>query len=400
MTRANQRAFSLDHVVARNISIHWDEAVAVVEDLCSVLTAGAEERPVPDLGDILITGDGRVALQSDARGTRGPNGVGRTLHALLSAGDVPVALRLFVTQATSLNTYASLGECAAALAYFGKPDRAELIRAVYVRCVAAGDAAPGTMAARELAPNPQVAKPQTDKSVQRRPIPPWAVVAASAACVFAAAMGLWFAATNRSGATASTIPVLAAQTKKALRQLGTEVRSALGVAAAPAKLAEQDKSTSPLAKASLPRVTRGRDGRRPVVALIREPVQVAPPLEPVVVADQPVPVEAPTLEDLARENERRTQVYTRTDLDVQPPLLVYPQLPPQLVAGNRAGAVNTMEIVVSETGDVMHVRLIDGPRRMPDMMLLSGAKMWRFQPAVKDGDPVRYRTVVSWLGGP
>ena len=55
---------------------------------------------------------------------------------------------------------------------------------------------------------------------------------------------------------------------------------------------------------------------------------------------------------------------------------------------------------MSERGDVMHVRLIDGPRRMPDMMLLSGAKMWRFQPAVKDGDPVRYRTVVSWLAGP
>jgi hypothetical protein len=33
---------------------------------------------------------------------------------------------------------------------------------------------------------------------------------------------------------------------------------------------------------------------------------------------------------------------------------------------------------------------------MADMMLLSGAKLWRFSPAVKDGKPVRYRTTLSW----
>ena len=33
------------------------------------------------------------------------------------------------------------------------------------------------------------------------------------------------------------------------------------------------------------------------------------------------------------------------------------------------------------------MQLVDGPTRMPDMMLLSGAKTWRFSPAIKDGEP-------------
>jgi hypothetical protein len=33
-------------------------------------------------------------------------------------------------------------------------------------------------------------------------------------------------------------------------------------------------------------------------------------------------------------------------------------------------------------------------------MLLSGAKAWRFQPASRDGEAVRYRALVSWAGTP
>jgi len=45
---------------------------------------------------------------------------------------------------------------------------------------------------------------------------------------------------------------------------------------------------------------------------------------------------------------------------------------------------------------VQQVKLAAPPKRMTDMLLLSGAKTWRFTPALKDGQPVRYRTVVSW----
>ena len=42
------------------------------------------------------------------------------------------------------------------------------------------------------------------------------------------------------------------------------------------------------------------------------------------------------------------------------------------------------------------MKLVTPPKRMTDMLMLSGAKTWRFSPALKNGQPVRYRTEFSW----
>ncbi|MGH7555036.1 MAG: hypothetical protein ACREMQ_18705, partial [Longimicrobiales bacterium] len=123
--------------VAQVIPIHWDEAVAVVQEVIGLLSAGGNELPVPSLDAVLINASGAITFRRTGRGERGPVGAGRMLHSLLSSADVPVALRLFVSQANAPETYASLGELAAGLAYYGKPGRADLIRAVYERYAAA-----------------------------------------------------------------------------------------------------------------------------------------------------------------------------------------------------------------------------------------------------------------------
>ena len=51
-------------------------------------------------------------------------------------------------------------------------------------------------------------------------------------------------------------------------------------------------------------------------------------------------------------------------------------------------------------GSVERVQLVGDPSRMPDMMLLSGAKTWRFAPATKDGEAVRYQEILTWMGRP
>jgi outer membrane biosynthesis protein TonB len=58
--------------------------------------------------------------------------------------------------------------------------------------------------------------------------------------------------------------------------------------------------------------------------------------------------------------------------------------------------MNTMELLISPQGRVEQVRLISPTKRMTDMLLLSGAKTWKFAPALRDGEPVRYRTMFSW----
>jgi len=84
---------------------------------------------------------------------------------------------------------------------------------------------------------------------------------------------------------------------------------------------------------------------------------------------------------------------------VQPAVLTRQQLlPPVFVDG--PGRPVRLELIVSPAGTVERARFLEAPQRMADMMLLSSAKTWQFTPAVKDGQPVRYRTVLSWVGAP
>ena len=58
--------------------------------------------------------------------------------------------------------------------------------------------------------------------------------------------------------------------------------------------------------------------------------------------------------------------------------------------------INTMELVISKFGRVEQVKLSAPAKRMTDMVLLSSAKTWKFTPAMRNGQPVRYRTRYSW----
>jgi hypothetical protein len=110
---------------------------------------------------------------------------------------------------------------------------------------------------------------------------------------------------------------------------------------------------------------------------------------------------APLLPPRTLVASETNKIYSRDDSDVQPPTMRYPQLPaPLLISSSGSDLVNRMEILVAADGSVERVRLVGIPARMPDMMLLSGAKLWRFSPALKDGEPVRYRTFVTWSGFP
>ena len=91
----------------------------------------------------------------------------------------------------------------------------------------------------------------------------------------------------------------------------------------------------------------------------------------------------------------RSPVYSRNDPDVTPARLLTTQKGGPTFT-DRASDVNTMELVISKQGRVEQVKLLTPTKRMTDMLLLSGAKTWKFLPATKNGQPVRYRTQFSW----
>jgi hypothetical protein len=395
-------------VLARSIPIHWDEAVALLQELLDTVTS-ARRDDIPGFDDVLIDANGVVTIHHGHRGERGPVAAGRALHALLATADVPVALRLFVTQANVPETHASLDAFAKGLAYFGKSGRAELIRSIYARYRAAAGDAPVTPAQRPSTPPPvPVAPNDTFESPVRRPkraLPKWAFAAAAVLVVISAFTLVWQSirgATGQSpvGAVKSVAVAVADMLSTATSQPGS-TKAAPSLPSPPSGGPGSNKSPA----AAQPR----RDitaSRFPAIAS-RETVDANTARVPAIITYEtlrapvmPSVFESPTPTSAAGALDNADPakaIYSRVDADVQPPVMLYPQMPPPLIVGTASeGIVNSMELVIATDGSVERVRLVSEPRRMADMMLLSGAKLWRFSPAVKDGEPVRYRTTLSW----
>jgi hypothetical protein len=398
---ASAALVSLHDVISRQVAVHWDEAVAVVEELCEVAIAGGgDTAPVPEFDDVLLASDGHVTLRR-TRGEKSPTAAGRMLHALLTNGEVPMPLRLFVTQSTSHDTHGSLREFARGLAYFGKPDRHRLIQDLYTRSSQAGQGSPAATPVPPPIPASEPANEATRrKQPKREPIKKWLFAAALLGVVAGSGAWLW----NRGGSTGDmqdgAVRMLSGAAD-ALADLGQQVSQALG-SEVPAPVAASADSTDDR--------SRPKPKRRPTAdAVGAEPAPIVsrrvslpkaagasslaaamPPrvdFEATAVYAQPVGEPAHALE----------VTYSSADRDVEPPALVFPQLTPPLVrAGTFVPAMNRMVVVVSPEGTVERVQLVEGPARMVDMMLLSGAKTWKFTPAFKDGEPVRYRAVISW----
>jgi len=90
------------------------------------------------------------------------------------------------------------------------------------------------------------------------------------------------------------------------------------------------------------------------------------------------------------------QTYSSMDTDVAPPVV-----PDALLASLRTsglpGSTNTLELLVSPDGLVERVRLLSPPQQLADMLVLAAAKTWQLEPATRDGRPVAYRLVLTWL---
>jgi hypothetical protein len=86
--------------------------------------------------------------------------------------------------------------------------------------------------------------------------------------------------------------------------------------------------------------------------------------------------------------------YEASDADVTPPVLLSPLVPRSLSRPRPDAPSGAVRILISEDGRVETVHATVEPKTMSEAILitnaLSTAKTWRFQPAVKNGKPVRY----------
>ena len=103
----------------------------------------------------------------------------------------------------------------------------------------------------------------------------------------------------------------------------------------------------------------------------------------------PVPVDEAVEEPEVAEPLDYT-VYSSADGDVVPPT-------PPVASGIRPWRLKAgpaVEVTVASDGSVEKVRVL-GATRMSDAMVLSHVKAWKFAPALRAGDPVRYRMLLD-----
>ncbi len=383
-------AVSLETVLSTDITIAWDETVSIVEALCEAVQ-GDVLRSIPSAGGVFLTGGGTVAARSGA-GTPDPVEAGRRLLELLAKGAVPAPLRLFASQAVRADQHASIVEFQQGLNYFAKPGGQSRIAAVYERCTrelasmpfpSEGETRPGTP------PLKTQGKTGGNRQWRREALLSVAAIVV-AGMVVSAGYFVWQMLANGS---VESEPVLKAEAEVAP---STNPLAALGGETAAA-------STRPaVAREAIP-PARGLVDAASGVALAprRDPLDLgvaggptapAPPAEidensgisgPA--SDAPPSAPLPLfVEETAAEPAEPERVYSASDAGIVPATLVREQrLPPAMRAPSGAAPLQ-LELVVSAEGVVERARFLVPPRRMADMMLLSSAKTWTFNPALKD----------------
>jgi hypothetical protein len=371
----------LARLLARQTPIVWFEAVAIVQELCAEVVARGAERDlrVPELTEIAITPEGGIELLGD-----GPEGqapvprAGRVLLTLLAeAQTLPVQLRLLALQEVSpAPSCKSLQEFSTRLELFERPGRTAVVRSVYDRfqklpALDAELAEDGTPS-----PNspPALPRPLSPAWWRRRKVQAGAA-AVLVAVLIVAMVSLWprpegQGANDGRGAVTRAVSATADTVAQAAGSGLNTVARWFGVA-----VTDRPTATAPAEPASVDASPTSAPSRRTAPRTAR-------------------PVELPRAAEATPEGQAPstdTTVYSPVDTEIVPPAFVRSRLPAEPPLGVRSEDLSEVEVVVSATGEVESVKLVTQPVRVLSVMMLSAVKNWRFQPATKDGQPVRYR---------
>jgi hypothetical protein len=392
---------TLADVLTRGVVVHWFEGVAIVQEVCGALS-GAPQAAAPDPGTIWIDGNGGVVVRPGTAGEAPVLRLGRLLSdSIAQDSQVPPPLRLCISQATANPPmFASVEEFSQGLGYFERPDRPALVRAVYerYRLTPATQTAPVRAAAPESSATDKEGKPRKERK-RSSPIGRYLALGAAAAGVTVAVlMGrehLTEAIDLEAISAALNIDALTAGTPRETETAAAEPSSrpqsnfrgaaARSSAGSSARLANVDAGGTPGADSAYLKSARVEQNTESAWLDIPPDLRAASrePAAPLISAYEQVSVFA-------------NRIYSSADDGVEPPVMVYPQLPPVPPDAADHDTVNALEVIIGDDGIVQRVRLVSQPRRMTDMMLLSAAGSWRFTPAKVDGTPVPYRATIRW----
>ena len=394
--------YRVSDVLKPDFARSWHEAVAIVQEVASQLVAGAT---VPDADDLLLDDAGGIQLGFGPDVPQNPvRALGALLTSLLDGVEAPGGLRELATNnAGQTPSHSSVTSFQKALAFYERPARATDLQEIASRLrgqpVQSPEAAFEELRERVAAKAQVQPEPKPEPAAKRQPRVSRQVAIGAGVLALAVAFAIMVYARPRyltdraeqkladtissgldkigmGGSTGAGAPTLAEAPEPATIQ---EPSGAMSKGSGPAGRS----SPKPHPNAADPTPRLPVTGQLPSLAAptedagegfrdsVRAPATVPPPI-----------VSAPGhLED-------GLVTYTAADREVEPPRLSRQQLPRQPEPGDDTGY---FDVTVNENGDVDHVQLISPMRRFQERMLMAAAKAWKFQPALRDGQPVRYR---------
>jgi hypothetical protein len=378
---ARAGAVDLALIMARQTPVAWFESVAIVQELCARLLAGVPGSPlaVPDSRDIVITAEGGVDFLRE--GPRAEPAVMRAAGLVLAlvkdAVALPIPLRLLVLQEVSPSPACrTLSELTVRLAAFERPGRSGTIREVYDRFHALTPVQESA-SATPASTGRTAASPRVRQRFRRRR----ALVVTAALLLAVVIAGAWLwprlavpstgdgglrlgqLARAAGGTVAATAEAATARLRNLARRVGLKVPN--------------PPPRQPLPAASVPQAPAAAPARR-----VR-PRTPATPAPTAAAASAATPVAPPDL-----------TIYTAADTDVTPPRAIGSHQPAAPAGGARPDELPEVELVVSPAGEVESVRLVTPQAGVRPAMMLSAIKSWRFDPATRKGQPVRYRLLM------
>jgi hypothetical protein len=388
----------LDELLARQVEVQWYEGVAIVQAICHQLLAqGGSGGEFPAATQIGLRTDGTVRVL----GTMATQAVPAAAHLLagMLSDDVPVRLRLVVSQATGeSSTIGSLRELSETLKYFERPDSELIVRNLLERAMLASfRKETDEVESKKVHPQEKrqtAAQPPQEKKAW------WRLPAMAAAAGIVVISGLvWFGSrdggvsaaysgiTNAFGSASEarpSEPVEKAGTPQETAPKGTTPpHRALSPAATEAdrKSGEPKGKLTAVAGRSPSLAPSASSAKLPILSL--DPSKSTQPAQTYVIYASEPGVDTPN------------PVYSKADAEVTPPRQIYPALPAEPATTSLKGALTVVDLVVAADGLVERVHLRTTPRTVHEFMLLSAVKAWRFQPALLDGRPVRFRHSVA-----
>jgi protein TonB len=400
---------SLHDLRAPAVALDWHEAVAVVASLAGLMIdTGADACPAPTDVALLPSGDLRLSGPAHLPGAPAA-AVAGVLGQLLDSAPCPAELRRLAGSYASDNRSGPAGQDAlvalmSGLAFYERPGRQAVLASLAARAEAALEQARRVDALDALIERTRMsagAPPQVpahpalaatsvleERAVAwEAPLPqsPWRLAgpAAVATVVFVGMAYLaasWFGdrpapPAPRGPAVEEELPMSGSgavpEVPAAMRPAPVRppVRPAPRASAAPTAVA-----TDIAAPSAAPAPPGGSATRGGVdVAISERDGRVLP---------------SPTASSARAAS---AQVFTSSDPQVAPAVLIRPHLPEQPPPDVPPEQIGTLEFVVSESGAVEHVHLIAPANRYQERMLVAAAKTWQFRPATRDGRPVRFR---------